>query len=312
MAPNVEPPDPPPGAWDVNALWSRVRARTLDAAREGAERSTPAHAASPVRPSRRLAGAWPVAAAMLLVTMGAGALFVRSRQRPDQSVPEPAPGRYSTGRGQDATIRLSDGSEVTLGPESRLTISARFAQGARDISLDGEAIFIVRHDGAHPFRVRARGALIQDIGTRFDLRAYPDEPVVTVAVAEGSVSLRHERAGRAEALGDDTASVVLQRSDVGTLDGRGDLSAERSSRVSSYFGWASGRLSFVDRPLPEVLRTIGRWYDLDVRAPDARLARRLVNAEFSSQAPAEMLDALAIAMDATVERSGRIIILRPR
>jgi hypothetical protein len=45
---------------------------------------------------------------------------------------------------------------------------------------------------------------------------------------------------------------------------------------------------------------------------DARLARRLVNAEFSPQSPAETIDALALAMDATVERSGRVITLRPR
>src|ERR1019366_1973328 len=58
--------------------------------------------------------------------------------------------------------------------------------------------------------------------------------------------------------------------------------------------------------------TIGRWYDLDVRVPDARLARRLVTAEFSRQSASEMIAALAVAMDATVEREGRAITLRPR
>jgi transmembrane sensor len=318
MALNVEPPDPPPGEWDIDALWSRVRARTVDAARDVAAAGARGGAVSqmpparPVRPAARRVRAWTAAAAMLLVTVGASALFVRSRQQPNRPMPEPAPGHYSTSRGQSATVRLIDGSEVTLGPESRLTIPAGFAKGAREIALDGEAIFSVRHDEARPFCVRAHGALIRDIGTRFDLRAYPDEAVVTVAVTEGSVSLGRERPDSVGTLGRDGKAIVLGSGEVGTVDPHGAVTSVRSSQMSSYFGWANGRLSFVDRPLPEVLRTIGRWYDLDVRVTDARLARRLVNAEFSPQSPAETIDALALAMDATVERSGRVITLRPR
>jgi ferric-dicitrate binding protein FerR (iron transport regulator) len=105
---------------------------------------------------------------------------------------------------------------------------------------------------------------------------------------------------------------VLRGGEVGTLDEQGTVVSGHSSNAASYLDWADGRLSFVDRPLPEVLRTIARWYDLDVRVPDPQLARRLVTADFVRQSPEEMIDALAVAMDATVERSGRIITLRPR
>jgi transmembrane sensor len=82
--------------------------------------------------------------------------------------------------------------------------------------------------------------------------------------------------------------------------------------VAGYLAWANGRLSFTDRPLEEVLRTIGRWYDLDVRVEDARLKGRRVTADFSPQSPAEMIDALAVATDAVVARDGRVITLRTR
>jgi ferric-dicitrate binding protein FerR (iron transport regulator) len=64
--------------------------------------------------------------------------------------------------------------------------------------------------------------------------------------------------------------------------------------------------------LPEVLATIGRWYDLDIRVPDPALASRLVTAEFSTQSAGEMINALAIAMDASVERHARVVTLRPK
>jgi ferric-dicitrate binding protein FerR (iron transport regulator) len=231
---------------------------------------------------------------------------------PGASAPGTRPGQYSTSRAQYATIRLADGSEVTLAPESRITVAARFAEGVREISLEGEAIFNVRHDAAHPLRIRARGVLIEDVGTRFDLRAYASDASVTVAVAEGSVSLTAARSDSASAATKPGQPIVLERGDLGTVDGQGNTSTERLVHVSIYLDWANGRLSFVDRPLEDVLRTIGRWYDLDVRVTDARLRNRRVTAEFAPQSSAEMIDALAVATDATVERDGRVITLRPR
>jgi transmembrane sensor len=316
----------PSGAWDTDAMWAQLRERTVDADPECGERAAAPLPAGVARgrssQSRRLR--WisgerrltslASAAAILLVVAGAGALWLGTRGRPPaiESAPETADGHYTTSRAQYATINLSDGSQVTLAPESRLTIPARFGQGVRVISLDGEAIFSVHHDAAHPFRVRARGALVGDIGTRFDLRAYANEATVTVAVAEGAVTLARARGGSGGVPGNDTAGIVLHRGDVGSLGQSGDATSTRAARVARYLGWADGRLSFVSRPLPEVLVTIGRWYDLDVRVPDARLASRLVTAEFSTQAPSEMIDALALAVDASVEREGRVVTLRPK
>ena len=303
MTPN-ELPEPTPESWDVDAAWRRVRPRTVAATGSGGQR---ARSAAPLR-------RWIVsyAAAVVLVVVGAAAVLVRLNKMPADSTPDPRPGQYSTSRAQYATIRLADGSEVTLAPESRMTVAARFADGVREISLDGEAIFSVRHDAAHPFRIRARGVLIEDVGTRFDLRAYAGDASVTVAVAEGSVSLSAARSNSPPAAVKPDQAIVLGRGDVGIVDGQGNTSTERRVRVSSYLDWANGRLSFVDRPLEDVLRTIGRWYDLDVRVTDARLKNRRVTAEFSPQSSAEMIDALAVATDATVERDGRVITLRPR
>jgi transmembrane sensor len=299
---------PDPSSWDVDAIWSNIRARTVGNTRPRVQGSSPARRVEPT-PRRRSRYA---VAAMLVVMAGASAVFARSRHRTANPEAKPAPGTYSTSRGQYATIRLVDGTEVTLGPESRLVIDAGPAKGSRELSLQGEAIFHVRHDAAHPFRVRAHGARIEDIGTTFDVRAYQDEAAVTVAVVEGSVVIGRERGETEARQARDTEATTLRSGDVGTFNERGQLSARRSAGASSYLAWASGRLSFVDRPLPDVLRTIGRWYDLDLRVPDSRLARRLVTAEFSRQSPSEMIDALAIAVDATVERVGGVVTLKPR
>lgn len=304
MTPIDDLPEPTRESWNVDAMWSRVRARTVAAATSGARRK------SSVAPYRRRIATY--AAATLLLVAGGGALVSRSSNIPAAAVPVLTLGQYSTSRAQYAIIRLADGSEVTLAPESHLTVSARFARGMREISLDGEAIFSVHHDAAHPFRVHTRSALIEDIGTRFDLRAYSGDNTITVAVVEGSVSMTAVRRDSAVASAIPDRPTVLERGDVGIVDGRGETSTERPAQVSSYIDWASGRLSFIDRPLEEVLRTIARWYDLDVRVTDDRLRSRRVTADFARGSSTEMIDALALTMDAVVERDGRGITLRSR
>jgi transmembrane sensor len=302
MTAHDDRPEPTPESWDIDALWERVRARTVDAG------DAPA---PPVRTKRVSRWVYANAASLLLVGV-AGAWFAWSRDRNTEPAAPPEPGDYRTSRGQYATIRLADSTAVTLAPESHLSVSARFGEGTRDLSLEGEAIFSVRHDAAHPFRVRARNAVIEDIGTKFDVRAYPGDATVTVAVVEGSVTITRETSDSVATGAPRQPGVVLAAGTVGTLDRRGAALAERTPTASHYLGWATGRLSFVDRPLPEVLTTIGRWYDLDIRVGDARLAERRVNAEFSTQSPSEMIDALAAAVGASVERRGRVVTLRAR
>ena len=297
--------EPPAAEWNVDAMWSAFSAQTdANASRIRSKR---------IRASRHLITETPwitigVAAAMLFMAVGVARLVPRHAVvAPAPSVVE-EPTHYSTARGQYATIQLTDGSRVTLAPQSRLTIPAAFALGSREISLEGEAIFEVRHDAVHPFRVHANGARIEDIGTRFDLRAYASDSSVTVAVAEGSVALGRDRR-------DSTAHVeglVLHRGELGSLDKAGRASTAKPVRITAYLSWANGRLTFVSRPLPEVLASIGRWYDLDIRVPDPALASRLVTAEFSTQSPSEMIDALATAMNASVERHDRVVTLRAR
>ncbi len=291
--------------WDADRLWAGQRSRDK----------------SPPRP-RRVPHVFPrestgvrvvAAAAAVLMLVTGGALYLKSRVIPSVAVPvSREDSHYSTTRGEYATVQLTDGSRVTLAPQSRLTIPAAFVNGQRDVSLDGEAIFDVKHDAAHPFRVHANGAQIEDIGTRFDLRAYQSDASVTVAVAEGSVALGRDPVVAPGSVRSSAEGVVLQRGQIGSLDRAGVVSAARSARVTNILGWSRGTLSFVARPLPDVLRDIGRWYDLDIRVSGPQLGARLVTAEFSTQSASEMIDALALAVDASVERTGRTVTLRSR
>ena len=253
--------------------------------------------------------AFSMIAAVLIIGIGLSVFTLRVPV--STTVREPSR-VYSTARGQRANIRLSDGSSLVLAPESRLTVSGDFDDATREVVLEGEALFDVVHDSTHPFRVRAREALTEDVGTRFDVRAYAEDSVVIVAVTEGTVSFGRSTHQTLSKPSRGAEGALLRAGDVGRLNADGRISTVNAVRLGRYVDWARGRLEFVKAPVPVVARSIGRWYDLDIRVPDSALAARLITAEFSTQSPAAILAALAIALNVEVAREGRVVTLRPK
>src|SRR2546429_43047 len=280
-------------AWDVEGMWQRVR-RTM-----AAERRPPAFGRHlRAEPEHQGLNGGLAAAAILVLIAGASFVAIRGRNR------APTMREYATARGQRINLQLPDSTTLVLAPESRLRIPDRFGHGTRELFLEGEALFTVVHDAKRPFRVHARHAVAEDIGTRFDVRAYAEDSLVAVAVAEGAVAL-----GRIAAEG-----VVVRSGEVATLSPAGLVGTGPAGDLAGYLSWADGRLHFANVPLPVVLRAIGRWYDLDVRVDGRTLAARSITADLATRSPDEMLQALAVAVGARVTRSGeggRVVTLSP-
>ena len=295
---------------DVDRMWTRLRAN-VESAVPSHSFSADGHATerTPPRIARLSARTFPAGAwAAAVIVLVAGAAIVVSLSRTEPAVHTPAAAHtYATGTAQTANVRLRDGTRVFLAPMSRLTVPDDFGGGPeRLVELDGQAFFDVIHDAAHPFRARAKGAVAQDIGTRFDMRAYDDESGVAVIVASGAVTLGHFSADSGSR---GAEGVVVKRGERGRTDGPGGVTTV--DRVPlSLVDWTEGRLSFAKTPLAEVARTIGRWYGLDVSVPDAALRARLITADFDTQSPKEMVGALATAVGGTVVQEGRTLTIR--
>jgi ferric-dicitrate binding protein FerR (iron transport regulator) len=284
---------------DVSALWARVRARTVNA--ELFPRDADAPPAVParrttIRPVRMAASA----AALVIAVCG---VFAMVQLHADSRATAPVtPREYSTGLGEHVTIQLSDGSHVTLAPQTRVRVRPEFGAASRDIELDGEAIFDVVHDARRPFRVHTTNAVTEDIGTKFDIRSYQGEPGVTVAVAEGAVSL-----GQRQAEG-----VVVHAGLVGRLDKRGQVTTRQAAQLTEYFGWANDTLAFESVRLDDVRRTLERWYDIHLQVEDSALLARTLTARMDGRNVHAMVRDIATTLDATVEWSGNIAVISRR
>jgi transmembrane sensor len=94
--------------------------------------------------------------------------------------------RFTTGVGEQRTLRLSDGSTVVLNTDTTVRVS--FTDAVREVRLlHGEALFNVTKNPARPFRVRSDEVVAQAVGTSFVVRRMPTETVVTVIEGEVAV-----------------------------------------------------------------------------------------------------------------------------
>jgi FecR protein len=93
---------------------------------------------------------------------------------------------YVTGIGQYTSIRLADGSSVTLNSQSRLRV--RFSGRGRDLMLlEGAALFSVARDASRPFRVHTGATIVEAMGTDFSV--WRANGITQIAVKRGQVKV---------------------------------------------------------------------------------------------------------------------------
>ena len=316
-----------PETWDRDALRREMQARIAaattmtmetpaagtpgqEAARPLRRRATPFHGMAHLRRTPWTTQAMRIAAALLVAAAG-GTLLARGW---DRGAEAPAEARVvRAARGQLVTIPLVDGSRVTLAAGSAIDIPVSFGQRTRDVVLHGQAYFEVASDAEHPFRVHGGGVVTEVVGTRFGVRAYEEDDEVAVVVAEGRVAVR--RSIPNGGLGSRPAAepVVLDSGDLARLGAAGAVHVEHDADIERELGWVDGRLTFVGVPLREVVREIERWYDVPVVIDDSGLADTPVSAAFRSESLREMIELLAVSLDARVEqRNGTLHVMERR
>src|SRR6185503_18584225 len=168
----------------------------------------------------------------------------------------------TTPRGGQYHLTLADGTNVWLNAASSLKYPVVFTGGERKVELTGEAYFEVVHNNAKPFRVVTNGETIEDIGTHFNVFAYGDEKAVKTTLLEGAVKVSTA-----------ASSVFLkpgQQSSVNQKEAKIDVA---SANIDEAVAWKNGLFEFNRADIPTVMRSLGRWYDLDI-AYDGNIPQR--------------------------------------
>jgi transmembrane sensor len=283
--------------WDSEAMLARIKQAPSGPARVI---RFPAYYRAEADPVWRRALRVGLRVAVIAGVIAAGTTVWRSGAMMPTS---PAVTEVSTPRGQRAALHLADGTEVVLGPGSRLRYAIARDRGPRSVHLEGLAYFIVAHDERRPFTVSTARGVATDLGTRFMVQAYPDDSAAAVVVSDGLVSLR----APVDSVHPRFDSLLLAPGDRGVVNMAGGLSATRGIDPRGSLAWTEGRLEFHETPMVEVALALGRWYDLDVRLANPALGARRLSASFKNESVAEVLQLVGASLSVRVQRRGGIV-----
>jgi transmembrane sensor len=118
------------------------------------------------------------------------AYFFYNTRHPDKADNARTLSRIYTPAGSRTSIVLPDSTEVWLNSLSTLTYTtAAFNSGRREVTLIGEAMFKVKHDSLHPFLVHTKNFDVTDLGTVFNVQAYPEDNNGQASLISGSIEV---------------------------------------------------------------------------------------------------------------------------
>ena len=153
-------------------------------------------------------------------------------------------------RGMNKQITLTDGTEVWLNAESTLEYPETFeGKTRREVYLKGEAYFEVAKDAGHPFLVKTDALETLVLGTSFNVRAYSEDDT-QVTLVEGSVKVSDKHQGE------------LHLRPGEHTDGK--LNKTKVEKADDYHSWAEGMFYFDNTELVEIMRELGRWYNVNI------------------------------------------------
>ncbi|MGA7837650.1 MAG: FecR domain-containing protein [Ignavibacteriaceae bacterium] len=196
----------------------------------------------------------------------------------------------TTGNGQRANFKLSDGTEVFLNSASSIKFPSKFSGSKRTVYLSGEAFFKVKQNNKSPFKVMIANGEITDIGTEFNVKSWKDDEVSVVSVKEGKVSFANSDSARKNI-------VFLSENQTAKLSLNGKLSTPVRTNVKKLTSWLIGRLYFENSTLKEVFKSLNRSYNFSCSVQDSSLLSLHLTAVFKENNLKEIAKIISLALD---------------
>ena len=161
--------------------------------------------------------------------------------------------------GKRSNLVLADGTKVFINSGTQVDFPTKFTGNTREITVNGEVFIEVKKDTSKPFIVHTNSMNIEVFGTSFNVTDYDDDLSKTVVLVEGSVAVKAE--GR--------ETMLKPNRKLEISDGR---FTEETVDVSEYISWTKGVLECNEMPFSEILKRVGRYYNVDFEnSPDILL-----------------------------------------
>ncbi|WP_185958374.1 FecR family protein [Fodinibius sediminis] len=214
---------------------------------------------------------------------------------------EPVYTTYVTESDQQKVLTLTDGTRIRLNEDAKLIVPEAFKSERREVELEGEAYFDVISNKKRPFLIRMEGAVVEVLGTKFNVKADTNSNSVEVAVLEGKVALKSGDT-------DNAASALLTHNNFGVLRFTDSQITIENTNAKNYVSWFKNRLKFSGEPLGQVSRQLERLYGIKVVFKSNKLKDLQLTAEMEKVDLEEVIKTIANTFDIRFRMKGDYIV----
>lgn len=204
---------------------------------------------------------------------------------------------------QKQIVFLPDSSQVILAENSSLKFPDSFKGNRRKIILSGTAYFEITKNPGKPFHINTANTKIEVLGTKFlvDANEKDSEKVLVdegkVAFSSGSILSRQK--------------VILTKNEIGIWNCKNHQLSEKVNTKQNSNTWLSGRLSFSNLPLSEVLTTIENHFNIKIKLADESFANIKYTGQFNTANTENIVKTICLTLNLSYQTEGQNFVIKP-
>lgn len=199
---------------------------------------------------RRLMREFAKIAAIFMLSFGLFYFFDKAQKQKEEKI---VMHTLHVPAGQRAELTLADGTNVWLNAKTTLTFPNRFSGTNREVELDGEAYFTVKHDPENLFIVNTEKYAIKVLGTEFNVSSYRSNQMFETSLLKGSVEISSLQSEETMRLSPDHMAYLKD----GKLH-------QRYINDYEHFLWRKGLICFVNERMETIVSKLQLYYDIKI------------------------------------------------
>jgi transmembrane sensor len=196
----------------------------------------------------------------------------------------------TTAAGEKGFLTLSDGTQVYLNSNTKMSYPQKFGKTSREVTIEGEAFFKVVRDGK-PFVVHTGGLETQVLGTAFNVKSKAGGDV-EVTLVEGTVNVVLS-SGRSSLLKPGQQAIVaLNSTEIST----------KNVNVLRFTSWKDNILFFDHTTLRDAIADIESWYAVTIEIENPALLHCVITGKYQNEPLANVLSSFQFLLNLNIRR----------
>lgn len=173
--------------------------------------------------------------------------------------------------GQRVELTLPDSTHVWLNANTSMTYPVSFMKNSREVSIDGEAFFEVKHDDEVPFIVHMRQMDVRVLGTKFNVQSYSGSKHQEVSLIQGKVDVEVTANGHSDH--------YLLLPDMKLTAENGSVI---TSKIADYdvYRWKEGLYCFNNKSVKDILKDFEKYFDMRIILNNSKVGEVILSGKF--------------------------------